>query len=134
MLSDFLETMGRSIHDILSSDTVETDVKETGCDCGIWEVIVEVCNLSCTPCTDLEDVCPLKGDYGISEKTRWSRQHLCCNSLHRDVRPRFCFRRSVNVCDEHLIIKTSSRTMKSLAPNRLPSHVRNPELGSNQEP
>jgi hypothetical protein len=66
MLSDFLETIGRSIHDILSSETVEMDVKETGCDGCIWEVIVEVGNLSCTPCTDLEDVCTLKGDYGIS--------------------------------------------------------------------
>jgi hypothetical protein len=66
MLSDFLETIARSIHDILSSDTVEMDVKETGCDCCIWEVIVEVCDLSCTPCTGLEDVCPLEGDYGIS--------------------------------------------------------------------
>ncbi len=107
------------MHDILSGDTVEMDVKETGCDGCIWEVIVEVRNLSCAPGTDLEDVCPLKGDDGISEKPRWSRQHLCCNSLHRDVEPRFCFQRSVNFYDKHPIIKTSSRAMKSLVRHRL---------------
>ena len=62
-MSNFPETIGRSIHYILSSNTVEMDVKETSCDCCIWEIIVEVRNLPCRSCTDLEDVRPLDGDY-----------------------------------------------------------------------
>ena len=73
MLSDLPETVGRSVHNILSGDTVEMDVKETGCYRCLWEVIVKVCNLSRTPCTDVEDVWPVKSDYGISQKAGWSR-------------------------------------------------------------
>src|SRR5580692_11853104 len=90
-MSYYLEAFRRGIHYILSGDSVEMDVKETSCDCCLWEVIVEVHNLPRRSCADFHDVRSLNGDERVREKARWSRQHLCRNLLNCDVEPRFCF-------------------------------------------
>src|ERR1700733_15400938 len=80
-MSDILKAM-KSIHHILSSNTVEMNIKEARCECPVWKVIVDMCSLLRRPRADFKNVLALDGHYRVRHDARRSHQHFCCNSLH----------------------------------------------------